>query len=110
MVAASRDLFARRPVEIESKRLIVEVGAAVKDKARQRPKALADPIEASLLGVEARLKLVMSDQVALKASRPVYSALSVDKLAAAGFHMPEWRDALRRWLAMRATPHAGVSA
>lgn len=65
---------------------------------------------ASLLGVEARLKLVVSDQVALKASRPVYSALSVDKLAAAGFQMPEWRDALRRWLAMRATPHAEASA
>ena len=65
---------------------------------------------ASLLGVEARLKLVASNQVALKASRPVYSARAVEKLAQAGFRMPEWRDALRRWLAMRDTPHAEASA
>jgi len=65
---------------------------------------------ASLLGVEPRLRLVSSDQVALKASRPVYSALSIEKLAAAGFRMPEWRDALRRWLAMRERPHAEASA
>jgi dTDP-4-dehydrorhamnose reductase len=64
---------------------------------------------ASLLGVEPRLKLVASDQVNLKASRPVYSALSVEKLAAAGFPMPDWRDALRRWLAMRETAHAGTT-
>jgi dTDP-4-dehydrorhamnose reductase len=58
---------------------------------------------ARLLGVTPRLRRVSSDQVALKASRPRYSALSSDKLAAAGFPMPDWRDALRRWLAVRAT-------
>ena len=56
---------------------------------------------ASLLGVEPRLKLVASSEVALKASRPVYSALSTDKLTATGFRMPSWSDALRRWLAAR---------
>ena len=65
---------------------------------------------AALLGVEARLKLVASNQVALKASRPVYSALTVEKLAHAGFRMPDWRDALKRWLAMRDTAHAGRSS
>ena len=95
------------------------LGATLSDAFRQQGFASAELVTrwteiagelASLLGVEARLKLVVSDQVALKASRPVYSALSVDKLAAAGFQMPEWRDALRRWLAMRATPHAEASA
>ena len=56
---------------------------------------------AGLLGVTPRLRLVSSDQVALKASRPRYSALSTEKIAAAGFPMPDWTDALRRWLAVR---------
>lgn len=65
---------------------------------------------ASQLGVEPRLKLVASNQVPLKASRPVYSALSVEKLARAGFRMPDWRDALKRWLAMRDARRAEASA
>jgi dTDP-4-dehydrorhamnose reductase len=44
---------------------------------------------------------VTMDQMKLKAPRPRYCALSVAKLAAAGFPMPEWKDALRRWLATR---------
>ena len=56
---------------------------------------------AGLLGVTPRLRLLSSDQVALKASRPRYSALSTEKMAAAGFPMPDWTDALRRWLAAR---------
>ena len=44
---------------------------------------------------------VTMDQLKLKAPRPRYCALSVDKLAAAGFAMPVWQDALRRWLATR---------
>jgi dTDP-4-dehydrorhamnose reductase len=39
------------------------------------------------------------DQVKLKAQRPRYCALSIDKLTATGFTMPTWQDALRRWLA-----------
>jgi dTDP-4-dehydrorhamnose reductase len=56
---------------------------------------------ARLLGVTPKLRRVASDQVALKAMRPMYSALSTRKLAAAGFDMPDWRDALRRWLEVR---------
>jgi dTDP-4-dehydrorhamnose reductase len=39
--------------------------------------------------------------VALKAKRPQYCALSNAKLRAAGVEMPEWRDALRRYLQAR---------
>ena len=41
---------------------------------------------------------VTVDQMPLKVSRPRYCALSTRKLAATGFTMPTWRDALRRWL------------
>jgi dTDP-4-dehydrorhamnose reductase len=44
---------------------------------------------------------VTMDQMKLKAPRPRYCALSVAKLAAAGFTMPAWQDALRRWLTTR---------
>jgi dTDP-4-dehydrorhamnose reductase len=47
---------------------------------------------------------VTMDQVRLKAPRPRFCALSVHKLSAAGFHMPPWQDALRRWLAARGVP------
>jgi dTDP-4-dehydrorhamnose reductase len=60
---------------------------------------------ARLLGVEPVLQLTTSDQVAMKAARPVYCALSPRKLAAAGFAMPPWQDALARWLGPGG-PHA----
>jgi dTDP-4-dehydrorhamnose reductase len=47
----------------------------------------------------ARLEPVPFASVALKAKRPQYCALSNAKLRAAGVEMPEWRDALRRYLA-----------
>jgi dTDP-4-dehydrorhamnose reductase len=56
---------------------------------------------AGLLGVEPRLVPVTMDQIPLRAPRPRYCALSVAKLAAAGFTMPAWQDGLRRWLAVR---------
>ena len=40
---------------------------------------------------------------ASSAARPRFCALSNRKLAAAGFEMPAWQDALRRWLAARCT-------
>ena len=52
----------------------------------------------------ARLEPVASASVPLKAKRPQYSALSNAKLRAAGVEMPEWRDALRRYL-RGAGPH-----
>ncbi|HEX5107999.1 MAG TPA: dTDP-4-dehydrorhamnose reductase [Vicinamibacterales bacterium] len=59
---------------------------------------------ARLLRVEPRLNPVSSAGVTLRASRPQYSALDTTKLAAAGFPMPAWQDALRRWLASRDVP------
>lgn len=57
---------------------------------------------ASLIGNERpNITPVTMDQLKLKAPRPRYCALSVAKLEAAGFHMPAWQDALRRWLATR---------
>jgi dTDP-4-dehydrorhamnose reductase len=53
---------------------------------------------AALLGVEHKLVPVTMEQVKLAASRPRYCALANEKLAAAGFTMPTWQQALRRWL------------
>jgi dTDP-4-dehydrorhamnose reductase len=61
---------------------------------------------ARILGVPARLKLVTMDAVSLAAARPRFCALSNRKLAAAGFTMPPWQDALRRWLEARGGPAA----
>ncbi len=60
---------------------------------------------ARLLGVQPRLQPVTLDQVALKAPRPRFCALASRKLAAAGFTMPTWNDALRRWLTERSARH-----
>ena len=61
---------------------------------------------ASLLEISApNLVPVTMDQLKLKAPRPRYCALSVDKLAGAGFPMPAWQNALRRWLATRGNAH-----
>ena len=56
---------------------------------------------ARLLGVEPRLQVVQTHEVALRARRPRYCALAVDKLARAGFEMPHWGDAVERWLDSR---------
>jgi dTDP-4-dehydrorhamnose reductase len=61
---------------------------------------------AGILGVTPRLVPVTMDQVPLKAARPRFCALSPGRLAAAGFRMPQWTDALRRWLAARGVPAA----
>ena len=58
---------------------------------------------ARLLGVEPTLQLTTSAQVVLTAARPTYCAMSPQKLAAAGFAMPAWQDALGRWLEAGAT-------
>jgi dTDP-4-dehydrorhamnose reductase len=56
---------------------------------------------ARILGVPPRLVPISVDQMPLKAPRPRYCALSSRKLAATGFEMPSWQDALRRWLEAR---------
>ena len=56
---------------------------------------------ARLLQVQPRLTLMTTDEARFIAARPRFCALSNRKLAAAGFEMPEWQDALERWLAVR---------
>jgi dTDP-4-dehydrorhamnose reductase len=63
---------------------------------------------ARILRCEANILPVTSDSVQLKAKRPLYCALSNQKLTAAGFEMPSWTDALRRYLS--STAGTGVAA
>lgn len=56
---------------------------------------------ARILGVVPRLDPITLDSCQLKAPRPRFCALANRKLAAAGFAMPSWNDALSRWLASR---------
>jgi dTDP-4-dehydrorhamnose reductase len=53
---------------------------------------------ARLLGIAPCLVPVEQAQVAMRAPRPNYCALSNAKLAEAGFTMPPWQDAMRRWV------------
>lgn len=53
---------------------------------------------ARVLGITPRLQPIAMSEARLRAARPRYSALGSGKLAAAGFEMPSWQDALRRWL------------
>jgi dTDP-4-dehydrorhamnose reductase len=50
------------------------------------------------LGVEPRLEPVRFTDMKLRAPRPLYSALSNDKLRHAGAEMPSWQDGLRRYV------------
>ena len=68
----------------------VNAGHATWEQWRARSRAL--------LGVEPMLKRLTTDQVTLRAARPRYCALSPRSSRAAGFAMPAWQDALRRWL------------
>jgi dTDP-4-dehydrorhamnose reductase len=61
---------------------------------------------ARLLGVIPRLQPITTEDLRLKAPRPRFCALDNRKLAATGFTMPAWEDALARWLAARGRPAA----
>lgn len=61
---------------------------------------------ARILGVPPRIVPVTMGEITLRAARPRYCALSPQKLAAAGFVMPSWRDALQRWMTARRRPAA----
>jgi dTDP-4-dehydrorhamnose reductase len=50
-------------------------------------------------GVPAKVKPVTTAEFPRPARRPAYSVLSPDSLHAYSIHMPEWQDALRRYLA-----------
>ena len=63
---------------------------------------------ARLLGVPIEITPITLESVALPARRPRYSALSNAKLAAAGFAMPTWQDALERHLRATGEPGAPV--
>jgi dTDP-4-dehydrorhamnose reductase len=57
---------------------------------------------ARLLGKsDAALKPISVRDVTLRASRPQFAALSNAKLAAAGYTMPTWQDAIARYLSSR---------
>jgi dTDP-4-dehydrorhamnose reductase len=62
---------------------------------------------ARLLGLPIEIKPITLESVALPAKRPRYSALSNAKLAAAGFPMPTWQDALSRHLGTTGEPANG---
>jgi dTDP-4-dehydrorhamnose reductase len=53
---------------------------------------------ARLLGKPANLRPITLDTVALRARRPVFSALENGRLIGAGINMPSWQDALARYL------------
>jgi dTDP-4-dehydrorhamnose reductase len=53
---------------------------------------------ARILGLEPRIDAVSVADVALRAERPKYCALSNEKLTATGFAMPTWQDALKHYL------------
>jgi dTDP-4-dehydrorhamnose reductase len=60
---------------------------------------------ARLLGLEPRFTPVRMADMQLRASRPLFCALSNEKLRHAGIEMPAWQDALARYLS---APPAGV--
>jgi dTDP-4-dehydrorhamnose reductase len=55
------------------------------------------------LGIEPRLRLMTSGAAGLRAGRPPYAALDSGKLAAAGWTMRGWQEALGHWLESRGT-------
>jgi dTDP-4-dehydrorhamnose reductase len=48
------------------------------------------------------LEPITATELGLKAARPKFAALSNAKLAAAGYQMPTWQEALRRYMQFRA--------
>jgi len=62
---------------------------------------LGREIARSLQRSDRLLKPVSVNDVKLRAPRPRYAALDNQKLAAAGYSMPSWQDALRRHLSSR---------
>lgn len=59
---------------------------------------------------ERLLRPVSAREVTMRAARPVYCALSNAKLARAGHDMPDWQDAVRRYLDRRAADRSAATA
>ena len=55
---------------------------------------------ARLLGRPLHARELTLETASLKASRPRYCALSPARLASLGIVMPDWRDALARYLSL----------
>ncbi len=55
----------------------------------------------SSAGLNTEVRPVSSEQMARPAPRPAYSVLSATSLHSYGIEMPDWKDALRRYLAER---------
>ena len=53
------------------------------------------------LGVEPAIRGITLEELALRAPRPRFCALSNRKLASAGIELPDWRDALARYARIR---------
>ncbi len=49
-------------------------------------------------GINANLKPIKTEQLSLKAKRPLFSALKNKKLESLGYKLPHWKDALRAYL------------
>lgn len=60
--------------------------------------AVGQEIVKRLGGSEAALKPISVNDVKLRAPRPQFAALDNSKLARAGYAMPSWQDAVRRYL------------
>jgi dTDP-4-dehydrorhamnose reductase len=56
---------------------------------------------ARVMGVAPTLEPITMDQVRMTAARPRFCALTNGKLAAGGFPMPSWQDAITRWMQTR---------
>lgn len=54
---------------------------------------------------DAPIRAVSVDDVKFRAARPKYAALSNAKLLAAGVDMPDWQDALARYVSGRMASH-----
>jgi dTDP-4-dehydrorhamnose reductase len=54
-------------------------------------------------GLATKVEPVSSQEMARPAPRPAYSVLSLSRLKSVGIEMPSWRDALARYLEVRAT-------
>ena len=54
-----------------------------------------------MAGLDTVVRETTSDRFVRPAERPKYSVLSLESLQKYGISMPDWRDALRRYLAER---------
>ncbi|HZS11171.1 MAG TPA: dTDP-4-dehydrorhamnose reductase [Nitrospirales bacterium] len=59
------------------------------------------------MGVRTPVMAIRSEELSRPAVRPAYAVLSIDRLAAAGYAMPPWRESLTRFIKEQVVAHAG---